>query len=45
MDGVLERGVSASCLTFGNEPLSEEAGGKFEVLGVEVWFVGVEGEG
>jgi len=40
LDGVLERGVSASCLTFGNEPLSEEAGGKFEVLGVEVWFVG-----
>lgn len=45
LDGVLERGVSASCLTFGNEPLSEEAGGKFEVLGVEVWFVGLEGQG
>ncbi|MCJ1362247.1 oxidation resistance protein 1 [Acarospora aff. strigata] len=39
LDGVLERGVSASCLTFGNEPLSEE-GIKFEVLGVEVWYVG-----
>ena len=36
---MLERGVSASCLTFGNEPLSEE-GIKFEVLGVEVWYVG-----
>lgn len=45
LDGVLERGVSASSLTFGNEPLSEEAGGKFEVLGVEVWFVGAAGEG
>ena len=39
LDEVLERGVSASCLTFGNEGLSEE-GEKFEVQGVEVWCVG-----
>ena len=39
LDGVLERGVSASCLTFGNEALSEE-GEKFEVMGVEVWYIG-----
>lgn len=39
LDGVLERGVSSSCLTFGNEPLSEE-GEKFEVVGVEMWCVG-----
>jgi hypothetical protein len=38
LDGVLERGVSSSCLTFGNEPLSEE-GEKFEVVGVEIWCV------
>ncbi len=43
LDRVLETGVSAACLTFGNEPLSEE-GGKFEVLGVEVWVVGREEE-
>lgn len=36
---MLERGVSGACLTFGNEPLSEE-GEKFEVVGVEVWVVG-----
>lgn len=41
LDGVLERGVSSSCMTFGNEPLSDE-GVKFEVLGVEVWYVGRE---
>lgn len=40
LDGVLERGVSGPCLTFGNEGLSEE-GGKFEVLGVEIWCIGV----
>ena len=39
LDGVLERGVSGSCMTFGNEGLSEE-GEKFEVVGVEVWSVG-----
>ncbi|KAI4109239.1 MAG: hypothetical protein L6R37_000670 [Teloschistes peruensis] len=36
LDGVLERGISSSCMTFGNEGLSEE-GEKFEVVGVEVW--------
>lgn len=39
LDGVLEYGISSSCLTFGNEPLSEE-GEKFEVVGVEMWCVG-----
>ncbi|MCJ1450689.1 oxidation resistance protein 1 [Mycoblastus sanguinarius] len=39
LDGVLERGVSSHCMTFGNESLSEE-GEKFEVVGVEVWCVG-----
>ncbi|KAL8706208.1 MAG: hypothetical protein Q9201_000714 [Fulgogasparrea decipioides] len=39
LDGVLERGISASCMTFGNEGLSEE-GEKFECVGVEVWCVG-----
>lgn len=39
LDSALERGVSASCPTFGNEALSDE-GEKFEVLGCEVWFVG-----
>lgn len=39
LDGVLERGISSHCMTFGNEPLSEE-GQKFEVVGVEVWCVG-----
>ena len=39
LDGVLERGISSRCMTFGNEPLSEE-GEKFEVVGVEVWCVG-----
>jgi hypothetical protein len=45
----LSEGVSATCPTFGNEPLSEEDGvggkgagkGRFEVLGVEVWGIGV----
>ena len=40
LDRVLERGISAPCLTFGNEGLSEE-GVKFEVVGVEVWYIGV----
>lgn len=39
LDGVLERGISSHCMTFGNETLSEE-GEKFEVVGVEVWCVG-----
>ncbi|KAJ9293111.1 hypothetical protein DTO271G3_8055 [Paecilomyces variotii] len=39
LDGSVEKGVSASCQTFGNEPLSDE-GTKFDVLGVEVWYVG-----
>ena len=38
LDGVLETGISSHCMTFGNEPLSEE-GEKFEVVGVEVWCV------
>lgn len=39
LDSRLEEGVSASCMTFGNEGLSEE-GEKFEVLGAEIWYVG-----
>ncbi|KAL4901376.1 hypothetical protein BDW74DRAFT_86076 [Aspergillus multicolor] len=39
LDSILEKGVSASCQTFGNEPLSDE-GVKFDVLGVEIWYVG-----
>ncbi|KAF2456816.1 hypothetical protein BDY21DRAFT_386236 [Lineolata rhizophorae] len=39
LDDNLERGVSSTCPTFGNEPLSEE-GNKFDVLGVELWYVG-----
>ncbi|KAI4213445.1 MAG: hypothetical protein LQ351_003945 [Letrouitia transgressa] len=39
LDGVLERGISSPCMTFGNEALSEE-GEKFEVVGVEIWAVG-----
>ncbi|KAI4241640.1 MAG: hypothetical protein L6R40_004473 [Gallowayella cf. fulva] len=39
LDGVLERGISSPCMTFGNEGLSEE-GEKFEVVGVEIWWVG-----
>ncbi|CZT23351.1 related to oxidation resistance protein 1 [Ramularia collo-cygni] len=35
----LSEGVSQTCPTFGNEGLSEE-GSKFEVLGVEVWYIG-----
>lgn len=38
LDGVLERGISSPCMTFGNEGLSEE-GEKFEVVGVEVWCI------
>ncbi|PIG84532.1 oxidative stress response protein Oxr1 [Aspergillus arachidicola] len=39
VDSSLEKGVSAGCQTFGNEPLSDE-GVKFDILGVEVWYVG-----
>ncbi|MCJ1398653.1 oxidation resistance protein 1 [Xylographa trunciseda] len=39
LDSVLERGVSGRCLTFGNEGLSDE-GPKFDILGVEVWYLG-----
>lgn len=39
LDDSLERGVSATSQTFGNEPLSDE-GEKFGVLGVEVWVIG-----
>ena len=39
LDDQLDTGISETCLTFGNEPLSEE-GKKFEVMGVEVWYVG-----
>ncbi|KAJ9652319.1 oxidation resistance protein 1 [Neophaeococcomyces mojaviensis] len=39
LDHDLENGISESCPTFGNEPLSEE-GKKFDVLGVEIWYVG-----
>ncbi|KAL4926928.1 putative oxidative stress response protein Oxr1 [Aspergillus undulatus] len=39
LDSILEKGVSASSQTFGNEPLSDE-GVKFDVIGVEVWYVG-----
>lgn len=39
LDDTFEEGISSSCPTFGNEPLSEE-GEKFGVLGVEVWSIG-----
>ena len=39
LDSNLEKGVSSTCATFGNEPLSEE-GEKFEIIGVEVWSIG-----
>ncbi|KAH7412530.1 hypothetical protein BKA64DRAFT_659035 [Cadophora sp. MPI-SDFR-AT-0126] len=39
LDDTFEKGISSHCLTFGNEPLSEE-GEKFEILGVEVWSIG-----
>ncbi|KAG0647122.1 Oxidation resistance 1 [Hyphodiscus hymeniophilus] len=39
LDDSLEKGVSSHCLTFGNEPLSDE-GEKFEILGVEIWSIG-----
>lgn len=39
LDDSLDKGVSSTSLTFGNEPLSEE-GAKFEVMGVELWYLG-----
>lgn len=39
LDAGLSKGVSDTCPTFGNEPLSDE-GKKFDVLGVELWHVG-----
>ena len=39
LDHDLENGISQTCPTFGNEPLSDE-GKKFDVLGVEIWYVG-----
>lgn len=39
LDNAFERGISSTCLTFGNEPLSEE-GEKFDIIGVELWAVG-----
>lgn len=39
LDHNLVNGVSDTCPTFGNEPLSEE-GSKFQVLGAEVWYIG-----
>lgn len=42
LDDSLARGVSSTCLTFGNEPLSDQ-GVKFGVLGVEVWVIGSKG--
>jgi hypothetical protein len=39
LDDRLNKGVSDTCPTFGNEPLSDE-GVKFDVLGVELWYVG-----
>ncbi|SMN21514.1 similar to Saccharomyces cerevisiae YPL196W OXR1 Protein of unknown function required for normal levels of resistance to oxidative damage [Maudiozyma saulgeensis] len=38
-DGSLLRGVSYSCDTYGNEPLSKE-GEKFHIMGLEIWRVG-----
>ena len=39
LDDSLEKGVSESCLTFGNEPLSD-GGAKFDVMDVEIWYIG-----
>ncbi|EPS40330.1 hypothetical protein H072_5885 [Dactylellina haptotyla CBS 200.50] len=37
-----DTGISSTCPTFGNEPLSDE-GEKFTILGVEVWRIGPPG--
>lgn len=39
LDDNFDRGISSTCLTFGNEPLSDQ-GKKFDILGVELWAVG-----
>jgi len=39
LDDSLEKGISSTSLTFGNERLSDE-GEKFGILGVEVWVIG-----
>ncbi|GAB7361246.1 hypothetical protein MBLNU230_g1307t1 [Neophaeotheca triangularis] len=39
LDQKLSKGLSDTCPTFGNEPLSDD-GTKFDILGVEVWYVG-----
>jgi len=39
LDDTFDKGISSSCPTFGNEPLSEE-GDKFEIIGVELWSIG-----
>lgn len=39
LDDNLENGISDTCPTFGNEPLSDD-GKKFEVMGVELWYIG-----
>ncbi|KAJ4862209.1 TLD domain-containing protein [Trichoderma breve] len=39
LDDSLDVGHSATCETFGNEPLSD-AGPKFSVIGVELWVIG-----
>lgn len=39
LDSQLDGGVSEPCLTFGNEPLSDQ-GKKFDVLGLEIWYLG-----
>ncbi|KAE8548710.1 hypothetical protein EYB25_009091 [Talaromyces marneffei] len=38
IDDSVEKGVSDSCPTFGNEPLSDE-GSKFDILGLEIWSI------
>lgn len=38
IDDSVEKGISESCPTFGNEPLSDE-GKKFDILGVEIWYI------
>jgi hypothetical protein len=39
LDDALEKGISDTCPTFGNEPLSEE-GHHFSVLDMEIWYIG-----
>jgi hypothetical protein len=39
LDDNLAHGVSDTCPTFGNEALSDE-GSKFDIIGVEIWYIG-----